>query len=41
MLVRMLLGDPVQDELGSAPITRDHPVGKELVSAAARLHSLV
>ncbi|HEX3247370.1 MAG TPA: histone deacetylase [Chloroflexota bacterium] len=41
MLVRMLLGDPVRDELGSAPTMHEHPIGKELVSAAARLHSLV
>jgi acetoin utilization deacetylase AcuC-like enzyme len=41
MLVRMLLRDSVRDELGSAPTMYEHPIGKELVSAAARLHSLV
>jgi acetoin utilization deacetylase AcuC-like enzyme len=42
MLTAMLLGDhPVDDELGSAPSAHEHPVGKELVSAAARLHDLV
>ena len=41
MLARMLLDDSVTDELGAAPTSREHPLGKELVSAAARLHKLV
>jgi acetoin utilization deacetylase AcuC-like enzyme len=41
MLARMLLDDdPIANDLGSAPSAREHPLGKELVVAAARLHNL-
>lgn len=40
MLARMLLGDQAEDELGAAPSPFEHPIGKELVAAAARLHGL-
>jgi acetoin utilization deacetylase AcuC-like enzyme len=40
MLAHMLLGESASDELGAAPTSREHPLGKELISAAARLHHL-
>ncbi|MFN0071689.1 MAG: histone deacetylase [Chloroflexota bacterium] len=41
MLMHMLLGDqPVADELGLAPGAFEHPIGRELVDAAARQHHL-
>jgi acetoin utilization deacetylase AcuC-like enzyme len=41
MLARLLLQDQsTDDELGASPVAREHPLGKELVSAAARLHNL-
>jgi acetoin utilization deacetylase AcuC-like enzyme len=41
MLARMLLHDQAKDdELGASPAAREHPMGREVVSAAARLHKL-